>query len=175
MTAHPSLDEFEPQVAMDLETIATNLMERFDAFSELKCTPGDVVGFSPEFFDAIYTLGVRYYANKQYDRSHPMFRLLCTLQPLEARNFKAWGANFLGTRDYRSAVNAYSAAYMLSATDADTSFYLGQAFFFLKDYEEAVGHLRYARELAERAPAMWPQIAAWSSQLLERIEARTKA
>lgn len=165
-------DALETSQTVDLDTVAAHLIERLQAFDNLLPQPGDAAGFSPEFFDALYTLGVRYYANRQYDKAHPIFRMLCQLQPIEVRHFKAWGANYLGTRDYRSAVNAYACAYMLSATDADTSFYLGQAFFFLKEYEEAAGHLRYARELAQRNPALWPGIEAWAGQLLERIDAR---
>ena len=168
-------DEFGDPSAVDLDAIASNLVERFAAYNDQMPQPGDVAGFSSEFFDAVYTMGVRYYANKQYDRAHSMFRMLCTLQPAEVRNFKAWGANYLGMRQYEQAVQAYGIAYTLSATDADTSFYLGQTFFFLKNLDEARGHLRFAREMAQRNPSLWPNIAEWSTQLLERIEARSRS
>lgn len=159
----------------DLTGISLQLVERLKAHNDSLLQPGDATGLSDEFFDALYTLGVRYYANAQYDKAGEFFKVLCSLKPLEARHFKAWGANYLGLKDYDSAVRAYSTAYMLSATDADTSFYLGQAFYFLKEYEEAQGHLKFAMELAARSPAQWPQIEAWSRQLLERVEAARQA
>jgi len=167
----PTTPEFGDYTTEDMSQIAASLVERIAACNEHGLQPGDAAGFSDEFFDATYTMGVRYYANRQYEKSHEMFKLLCALQPLNVRNFKAWGANYLGQQDYPSAIHAYSVAYTLSATDADTSFYLGQSHYFLKDYEEARGHLAYARELARRQPALWPQIEAWSTQLLERIAA----
>lgn len=162
--------EFGDYTPEDMSHIAANLVERIKSCNDHMVQPGDAVGFSDEFFDATYTMGVRYYANQQYDKAHEMFKLLCSLQPISARNFKAWGANYLGQQDYRSAIHAYAMAYTLSATDADTSFYLGQASYFLKEYEEAQGHLQFARELARRQPALWPQIEQWSTQLLERIQ-----
>jgi tetratricopeptide (TPR) repeat protein len=167
----PITNEFGDYTAEDMNQIAANQVERIAACNDHGLQPGDAAGFSDEFFDATYTMGVRYYANRQFDKAHEMFKLLCALQPLNVRNFKAWGANYLGQQNYESAIQAYSMAYTLSATDADTSFYLGQAFYFLKDYEEARGHLAYARELARRQPALWPQIGAWSTQLLDRIQA----
>ncbi len=162
--------EFGDYSPEDMSHIAANLVDRIKDYNDHMLQPGEAVGFTDEFFDATYTMGVRYYVNQQFDKAHEMFKLLCSLQPLNARNFKAWGANYLGQQDYPSAIHAYSSAYAMSAMDADTSFYLGQAFYFLKDYEEAKGHLAFARELARRQPALWPQIEQWSTQLLERIQ-----
>lgn len=165
-------NEFGDYSPEEMSQIATHLVERIKDCNDHLLQPGDAAGLSDEFFDAIYSMGVRYYANRQYDKAHEMFKSLCSLQPLNVRNFKAWGANYLGQQYYRSAINAYVVAYTLSATDADTSFYLGQAFYFLNEYEEAQGHLAFAREMAQRHPALWPQIASWSTQLLERIQSR---
>lgn len=168
-------NEFGDYSPEDLEVIGTNLVERIAAYDGTAVPPGAAVGFTDEYFDALYTLAVRYYNNKQFREAGEVFKNLCTLQPDEVRNYKGAGANALAQQEYQVAVKAYTVAYMLSATDADTSFYLGQAFFFLKDYQEAHGHLRFAREMAGRAPAKWPQIATWSTQLLERIETRQKS
>ena len=135
--------DFTPE---DMSQMAAQLVERLTLQNDSGLQLGDAVGFSEEFFDASYTLGVRYYANQQYDKAHELFKLLCTLQPLNARNFKAWGAN-----------------------------YLGQAHYFLKDYDEARGHLRFAQEMARRNPTLWPQIEQWSAQLLERIESKSSS
>lgn len=170
-----SFSDFGDFTPEDMSQMAAQLVERLTLQNDSGLQLGDAVGFSEEFFDASYTLGVRYYANQQYDKAHELFKLLCTLQPLNARNFKAWGANYLGQQDYASAVRAYGMAYLMSATDADTSFYLGQAHYFLKDYDEARGHLRFAREMARRNPTLWPQIEQWSAQLLERIESKSSS
>ncbi|NBW47571.1 MAG: hypothetical protein EBR46_05470 [Betaproteobacteria bacterium] len=175
MSDSHTFNDFGDLTPEDMSRLASQLMERLRLQNEVPMQPGDAVGFSEEFFDASYTLGVRYYANQQFDKAHELFKLLCTLQPLNARNFKAWGANYLGRKDYASAIRAYEAAYLMSATDADTSFYLGQAHYFQKDHEEAIGHLRFAREMARRNPAAWPQIELWSSQLIERIEAKQRS
>ena len=175
MTTPTTYNDFGDYSEEDISGIATHLVERIALLNDSNLQPGEAAGFSEELFDAVYTLGVRYFSNQQYDKAHEMFRMLCLLQPLNVRNFKAWGANFLGRQDYESAIRAYTSAYMLSATDADTSFYLGQAHYFLKQDDEARGHLAFAREMARRSPALWPGIEAWSTQLLERIEARGAA
>lgn len=163
-------NEFGDYNSEDMVHIATNLVARIQDCNAHMLQPGDAVGLSDEFFDATYTMGVRYYSTQQHDKAHEMFKLLCSLQPLQARNFKAWAANYLARQDYRMAIETYSVAYTLSATDADTSFYLGQACYFLKAYEDAQSHLAFARELARRQPALWPNIEQWSTQLLERIQ-----
>lgn len=156
----------------DLNLLSGKLIDRFILMEQYMLQPGNAVGLDEDFFDAIYTLGARYYSNGQYDRSHHLFKMLCTLQPLEVRNFKAWGANYLARQDYSSAVNSYTVAYQLHATDAETSFYLGQCFFMLKENEEATEHFRFSAEMARRFPVKWPQIESWSQQMLKTIENR---
>lgn len=170
MSAISNPPEFGDLGPDELSRIGVNLVERLSAIQELGVTPGAAVGLSDEFFDALYTLGVRYYGNRQYEQAGEIFKTLGLLQPDEVRNFKAMGANFLGLRNYDAAIEAYTRAYLFAATDADTSFYLGQAFFFKKEYEEARGHLRFAQELARRQPALWPGIEAWAEQLLQRMD-----
>ncbi len=169
MTSSSSFSEFGSYTQSELNTLATRLIERYALLEHEMLQPGEAAGFEPDFFDAVYTMGVRYYESGQHDHSGRVFKMLCTLQPLEARNFKAWGAHFLAVQDYASAVRAYSMAYQVNATDAETSFYLGQAFFLLHEYEESHGHLRFAKEMATRSPDQWPHIAAWCDQLLDRI------
>jgi tetratricopeptide (TPR) repeat protein len=166
------IKEFGDLAASDMEPMVVNLMQQLTAMDGHKIPPGAALGMSDEYFDAMYTLGIRYYGNARYKDAKEIFQNLTTLQPENVRNFKGLGACYLGLQDYRSAVNAYTAAYTFSAMDADTSFYLGQAFFLLKDYEEAEGHLRFSEELARRAPSKWPDIEKWSAQLLERTRAR---
>lgn len=166
------IKEFGELDSADMGPMVVNMMQQLTAMDGHKIPPGAALGMSDEYFDALYTLGIRYYGNGRFQDAKEIFQNLSTLQPDNLRNFKGLGACYLGLKDYRSAVNAYTAAYTFSAMDADTSFYLGQAFFLLKDYEEAEGHLRFSEELARRAPSKWPDIQKWSAQLLERTRSR---
>ena len=164
--------EFGELSNSEVEIMGVNLAEQLMAMDAYKLPPGAALGMSDEYFDALYTLAIRYYGNGRYQDATEIFKNLASLQPENVRNFKGLGACYLGLQDYKSAVNAYTAAYTFSAMDADTSFYLGQAFFLLKEYEEAEGHLRFSEELARRAPGKWPDIEKWSVQLLERTRSR---
>ena len=136
---------------------------------------GDIglqLGFTPEYFDAMYSLGVKYYENNRLDDAIKIFYELIPLQPSAFRNYKAIGACLQAKEDYEAAIKAYSSAVVLAAMDAEIHFYVGQCQFLMKDFVEAEKTLRMANHICEKYPEKWNHIAQHAKELHTRSKER---
>ena len=84
--------------------------------------------------------------------------------------FRSLGACCLGLERYDAAIKAYNAAVMFGALDAELHYYLGQAYYFNKEYEPAFDLMRFARVLDEQDPNSKGRIAGFATQMLERLK-----
>lgn len=132
-------------------------------------SPGDSIGLSQSYFDGLAEIAARCYRQKNYSAALPMYSKLIQMKPYEAAYYKGLGACFLGMENYLSAISAYQCGRMFDALDADLHYYLGLAFYFNKDFDQAFEWLRFARVLDEKDPQSQGKIAAFATQLLERL------
>ena len=136
---------------------------------------GDIglqLGFTPDYFDAMYSLGVKYYENNRLDDAIKIFYQLIPLQPSAVRNYKAMGACLQAKEDYETAIKVYSSAVVLTAMDAEIHFYVGQCQFLIKDFLEAEKTLRMANHICEMYPEKWSHIAQHAKELHTRSKER---
>ena len=142
------------------------VMAGYESFVE----PGEAVGFAPDYFDGLQELAARYYAGQRNAEAADLFRRLIQLKPMNPEYLKGLGACLLAQQAYDQALQVYSGAQSYDALDPEIYYYMGQAQYFLKQYEHAFDALRVARVMAEDDPRRGGQIAAWATQLLERIK-----
>ena len=80
------------------------------------------------------------------------------------------GACCLGLQRYDAAIKVYNLAVQFGALDAELHYYLGQAYYFDKQYEPAFDLMRFARVLDEQDPASQGKITAFATQMLETMK-----
>jgi tetratricopeptide (TPR) repeat protein len=132
--------------------------------------PGDSVGFSQSYFDALQELAVRRYNSQRYDSAAAMYQRLLRLKPMQLAYYKGLGACCLGLQRYDAAVKVYHAARVIDALDAEVAYYLGLAYYFQKDFPAAFDLMRFARVHDENDPKPGSKIAAFATQLLDRMK-----
>lgn len=132
--------------------------------------PGDAVGLSQGYFDALQEMAVRYYRSQRYDDAAMLYQRLLQLKPMQLDYYKGLGACYLGQQRYDAAVRAYESAIFFDALDAEVHYYMGLAYYFQKKFEPAFDVMRFARVLDERAAKPESKIAAFATQMLERMK-----
>ena len=130
----------------------------------------DAIGLSPEYIDAFHELAVRHYRGRDFDSAAKLYQRLIQLKPMQLVYYKGLGACCLGLQRYDAAIQVYNAAVAFGALDAELHYYLGQAYYFDKQYEPAFDLMRFARVLDEQDPASQGKIAAFATQMLERMK-----
>jgi tetratricopeptide (TPR) repeat protein len=130
----------------------------------------DAIGLSPAYIDALHELALRRYQQQQFDSAAQLYQRLLQLKPLQLTFYKGLGACCLGLQRYDAAIKVYNVAVQFGALDAELHYYLGQAYYLNKAYEPAFDLMRFARVLDERDPASPGKIAAFATQMLERIK-----
>jgi tetratricopeptide (TPR) repeat protein len=132
--------------------------------------PGDAVGLGQSYFDALQEMAVRYYRSQRYDDAAVLYQRLLQLKPMQLDYYKGLGACYLGQQRYDAAVRAYESASFFDALDAELHYYMGLAYYFQKKFEPAFDVMRFARVLDERAANPDSKIAAFATQMLERMK-----
>lgn len=135
---------------------------------------GQALGFSPEYFDAMYAIAVKYYDNNRIDDAIQILYQLVALEPMNIRNHKAMGACMQAKEDYEAAIKIYGAAITLAAMDAEIHFYVGQCLFLTKQFEEAQKTFTLVNRICEKYPEKWSHIAHHAKDLQQRSAARMK-
>lgn len=130
----------------------------------------DAIGLSPEYINAFHELAVRHYQGRRFDSAAQLYQRLIQLKPMQLVYYKGLGACCLGLQRYDAAIKVYNAAVTLGALDAELHYYLGQAYYFNKDYEPAFDLMRFARVLDEQDSASSGKIAGFAAQMLERMK-----
>lgn len=134
---------------------------------------GFKLGFSQEYFDAMYAIGVKYYENNRLDDAIKIFYQLIPLQASNFQNYKALGACLQAKEDYQTAIEVYSSAVALAAMDAEIHFYVGQCFFLMKEFAQAEQTLQMANRICEKYPEKWGHIAQHAKELHARAKERS--
>jgi tetratricopeptide (TPR) repeat protein len=129
---------------------------------------GVQLGFSQKYFDAMYTIAVKYYDNNRYDDAIKILYNLIPLQPSAFRNYKAMGACLQGKKDYATAIQVYQKSLPLAFMDVETYFYIGQCQFLQKDYVEAAKTLKLAEHFYSKHPEQWQHIEKSIKELRQR-------
>lgn len=137
---------------------------------ERNVEPGDAVGLSQGYFDALHELAVRHYNSRRFDSAAALYHRLLRLKPMQLIYYKGLGACCMGLERYDAAVKVYHAARVIDGLDAEVVYYLGLAYYFQKDFEAAFDLMRFARLQAEDDPKPGSKIAAFATQMLERIK-----
>lgn len=163
-------DVIEDASEADRSALALNVAELVSAGLASCVDPGEAIGLSQDYFDGLHTLAARYYADRRFDDASLLFRRLVQLRPTELPYLKGLGATQLGLERYEEAEKIYSMVYAFDATDPESSYYLGLSQYHLKKFEPAFDNLRFARVLAEAKPQAASPLAAWATQLLERMK-----
>jgi len=132
--------------------------------------PGDAVGLSQSYFDALHELAARHYNSRRFDSAATLYQRLLRLKPLQLVYYKGLGACCMGLERYDAAVKVYHSARVIDALDAEVVYYLGLAYYFQKDFPAAFDLMRFARLQAEDDPKPGSKIAEFATQMLERIK-----
>lgn len=132
--------------------------------------PGDAVGMSQSYFDAMQELAVRHYNSQRFDSAAALYQKLLRLKPLQLDYYKGLGACCLGLQRYDAAARVYDSARVIDALDAEVVYYLGLAHYFQKNFQAAFDLMRFARVQDEDNPKPGSKIAAFATQLLERMK-----
>lgn len=132
--------------------------------------PGDAVGLSQTYFDALQELAVRHYNSQRFDSAAALYQKLLQLKPMQLDYYKGLGACCLGLQRYDAAVKVYDAARAYGALDAEVAYYLGLAYYFQKDFGAAFDLMRFARVQDEENPKPGSKIATFATQMLERMK-----
>jgi tetratricopeptide (TPR) repeat protein len=132
--------------------------------------PGDAVGLSQSYFDALHELAARHYNSRRFDSAATLYQRLLRLKPLQLVYYKGLGACCMGLERYDAAVKVYHSARVIDALDAEVVYYLGLAYYFQKDFPAAFDLMRFARLQAEDDPQPGSKIAVFATQMLERIK-----
>jgi tetratricopeptide (TPR) repeat protein len=147
------------------------ILTKFDFDTDLEI--GYQLGFTPEYFDAMYAIGVKYYENNRLDDAVKIFYQLIALQPSAFRNYKGMGACLQAKEDYDHAIGVYTSGVALAMMDAEFHFYVGQCQFLKKDFAEAEKTLTFANKICEKYPEKWGHIAGHAKELHARAKERT--
>jgi tetratricopeptide (TPR) repeat protein len=140
----------------------------FDSKEEI----GYQLGFSKEYFEAMYAIGVKYYDNNRPDDAIKIFYQLIVLQPSASSNYKAMGACLQAKEDYDNAITAYTSGLALAMMDAEFHFYVGQCQFLKKEFAEAEKTLAFANAICEKYPEKWAHIGNHAKELHARAKER---
>lgn len=132
------------------------------------------VGFSQEYLDAMYAIGVKFYENNRLEDAIKIFYQLIPLEPIAIRNYKGLGACFQAKEDYETAMHIYTNSIPLAAMDADIYFYIGQCLFLTKDFAEAEKTLAMANYICNKYPEQWASIATQIKELHQRAKERVQ-
>ena len=84
---------------------------------ESGATLSDVLGYSRDTLESVYTLGHRFYKQGRYAEAMKVFGFLVIHDHLERRFLNAFASSLQMLRDYESAIRYYTLAATLDLTD----------------------------------------------------------
>ena len=88
--------------------------------------------------DNLYALATRFYNSGDFDKARALAKHLLYSAPPNAKYYKMMGATNQALEQYSFAIGAYQRAQLLDPQDANTAFCLGQCYYLLGDYVNAV-------------------------------------
>ena len=94
-----------------------------------------------------YDLALRNYQNGALDYAQKLANYVLYFEPPDAKHFELAGAISQAKEEYRYAIGAYERAFLLDSTSGNVAFYMGQCYFWLKEWEKAKAWLEIAQLL----------------------------
>ena len=121
----------EPYTAEDQPTAFLTFLAEGGALSEAN-------DISPEFLEAVYAMGHKYYTNGKYLSAIKPFQYLCFYQHTNQRNFLCLGACQQMLKLYERAIDTYSYAQHLDYSNPLPIVYIADCRLSLKDFDSAI-------------------------------------
>jgi len=97
----------------------------------------DLCGLSSEMMDSLYAHAYSLYQSNQLDQAESFFRFLCIYDFHNIDYSLGLGAVYQLKKDYRKAIEIYSAAYIIGNNDLRPVFHAGQCCLISEDTERA--------------------------------------
>jgi type III secretion system low calcium response chaperone LcrH/SycD len=94
-------------------------------------------GLQPEQMEALYTAGYNFYTAGRYQDACNIFRLLCSYDHTNPRNWIALGGAAQHIDNHRSAGAAFTFAAILNPADPIPQIHAADSFIALKDFAQA--------------------------------------
>ena len=152
--------------------VAAKIEEVIDRVSSGFCEQGltmaQILDISDEELDALYILGTKKYESGEYKPAQDIFVMLCRLDPLTGRNFRALGAAFQMAKQYDRALKAYATAVTLDMDDAASSLHAGECLMLLNKTPEARAALEGCLQQAEQNPEKYAEVRSRAQAILAK-------
>ena len=143
-------------------------------FFEQGLTVAQILGIDKRELEALYTLGSKKYESGEYKAAQDIFVMLCRIDPLSGRNFRALGAAFQMERKYDRALKAYAAAVSIDLDDAASSLHAGECLLLLGKSPEARAALEGCLMQAAQDPERYADVRARAQALLAKAGSKPK-
>ena len=137
-------------------------------FCEQGLTMAQILGINGNELEALYTLGSKKYESGEYKAAQDIFVMLCRLDPLTGRNFRALGAVLQMDKKYDRALKAYATAVSLDMDDAAASLHAGECLMLLAKTPEARAALEGCLMQAEQNPRKYADVRARAQAILAK-------
>lgn len=155
--------------AEEREALARNTRLLVETGLAVGVEPGEAMGLSQDYFDAVHEMAGRYYGNQRYAEAVTLFSRLVQLKPTEVAYLLGLGACMLALERYEEAELSYTMACKYAPLEPEPNYYLGLSQYFQKKYSPAFDNLRFARVLDEQQARPGSPFGPWCTQLLERL------
>lgn len=96
----------------------------------------------------LYDLAIRFYNNREFEKAGILAKNIIYSEPLDAKNYKLYGAVNQSRGLFSYAIGAYQHAFKLNCQDAATAFQIAQCYVQLDRSQSALRWAKIAQELA---------------------------
>ncbi|HHY0446970.1 tetratricopeptide repeat protein [Vibrio parahaemolyticus] len=118
--------------------------------------------------DLTYQQGVQAFKERDYEGALTCFTAAVIQLPFNATYSFALGMTYHALHEEREAIGFYVRAWVLDASNPSSCFRLGQCYFALNDYSDAIEATKAAIQLSKNEPR-YKLIFTLSNQLLDKI------
>lgn len=134
-------------------------------------TIGDLAGFGSDEYEAIYSLAYNFMEAHKYEKATELLRFLVVADPVESRWYYALGVAEQGMDHFDVALDAYSMAAVLNATDPLPQLQGGFCLMALGKYKEAAEALDGAM-MASEGKTAYADVHAQAKALLDTVRGK---
>ncbi len=108
-----------------------------------------VKGYSTEELEAVYNVTYNLYQQQKYEDAKTLFQFLTLHEPAEGRFWLGLAACYHRLAEHESAINAYSCAALVDATNPIYAFHAGECYLAMEDWENAKKAIEAVTTLCE--------------------------
>lgn len=139
----PGLDlALTEDLTAEVERLAVKCMEEGVPLATVK-------GINNEELDAFYAVGYNLYQQKKLDEARKVFQFLALHQHLDCRFWLGLGGCYQRMGDYKNAINAYTVAALVDATNPLYSSHACECYIAQQDWPMAEKALEASRTLVD--------------------------